>query len=127
MWDKLTATHDRVTPMKQVAWEIQLCLLDLVKLVSMWDHINKMEILHNQILQARGKHLDEDIAITLLLKLPTNYSIFFTSLITSRRLTMITWDKLVPQVLDQEDCNDSVRHGGLQGRAVSVTIEALSI
>ena len=40
---------------------------------------------------------------------------------------MITWDELVPQVLDQEDRNENVRSGGLQGRAASVTTEALAV
>ena len=37
---------------------------------------------------------------------------------------MITWDELVPQVLDQED---HVRSGGLQGRTTSVSKEALEV
>ena len=100
MWDKLAMTHDCVTPMNQVAWEIQLFLLDPAKSSSMREHTNKMEILQNQILNAGEKHSEEDMAITLLLQLPANYFVFFTSLITFGRLIMITWDELVPQVLD---------------------------
>ena len=67
------------------------------------------------------------MAVTLLSQLPESYSVFYTSLITSGRMTMITWDELVPQVLDQEDRNQNVRSGGLQGRAASVTTEALAV
>ena len=63
-------THDLVTPMKQVAWEILLWLLDRAKLSNMREHINKMEILHYKILQAREKHLEEDMVIIVLLQLP---------------------------------------------------------
>ena len=86
-----------------------------------------MELLRDRIVQAGGKHSEEDMAVTLLSQLPKSYSVFYTSLITSGRMTMITWDELGPQVLDQEDRNENVGSGGLQGRAVSVTTEALAV
>ena len=126
MWDKLSSSHDRITPMKRVSWEVQLRMLDPAKSSSMREHISKMEVLRDRIVQAGGKQSEEDMAITLLSQLPVSYSVFYTSLITSGRMTVITWDELVPQVLDQEDRNDSVRSGGLQGRAASATTEALA-
>ena len=105
---------------------MQLRLLDPAKSSSMREHISKMELLRDRIVQAGGKHSEEDMAVTLLSQLPESYSVFYTSLITSGRMTMITWDELVPQVLDQEDRNQNVRSGGLQGRAASLTTEALA-
>ncbi|MCO5592505.1 hypothetical protein L7F22_046508 [Adiantum nelumboides] len=127
MWDKLAASHDRVTPMKRVSWDVQLRLLDPAQSGSMLEHITKMEQLRDRIRQAEGNLTDEDMAITLLSQLPTSYSMFYTSLITSERLTIITWDELVPQVLDQEDRNVSGQAGGLLGWAASVTTEALAV
>lgn len=127
MWDKLSVSNDRITPMKRVSWEVQLRLLDPAKSSSMREHISKMELLRDRIVQAGGKHSEEDMAVTLLSQLPESYSVFYTSLITSGRMTMITWDELVPQVLDQEDRNQNVRSGGLQGRAASATTEALAV
>ncbi|MCO5560599.1 hypothetical protein L7F22_014215 [Adiantum nelumboides] len=127
MWDKLAASHDRVTPMKRVSWDVQLRLLDPAQSGSMREHITKMEQLRDRIRQAEGNLTDEDMAITLLSQLPASYSMFYTSLITSGRLTIITWDELVPQVLDQEDRNVSGQAGGLLGWAASVTTEALAV
>ena len=119
--------NDRITPMKRVSWEVQLRLLDPAKSSSMREHISKMELLRDRIVQAGGKHSEEDMAVTLLSQLPESYSVFYTSLITSGRMTMITWDELVPQVLDQEDRNENVCSRGLQERAASVITEALAV
>ena len=103
--------------MKRVSWEVQLRLFDPAKSISMREHIRKMELLRYRIVQAGGKHSEEDMAVTLLLQqLLESYAVFYTSLITSGRMTMITWAELVPQVLDQEDRNQNVRSGGLQGQ-----------
>ena len=51
-----------------------------------------------------GKKIaSEDMAITLLSQLPAKYSNFYSSLITSGRLNEVTWEELVPMVLDQEE------------------------
>ena len=51
-----------------------------------------------------GKKIaSKDLAILLLSKLPARYSAFYSSLITSGRMTELTWEELVPMVLDQED------------------------
>ena len=61
--------------------------------------------------------LFEDMAITLLSHLPNTYSNFYSSLITSGRMTDLTWEELAPMVLDQEDRfkNDSGSRGGEVG------------
>ena len=88
MWDKLAASHDRVTPMKRVSWDVQLRLLDPAKSGSMREHITKMEHLRDRIRQAEGHLTDEDMAVTLLSQLPTSYSMFYTSLITFLRSSL---------------------------------------
>ena len=45
----------------------------------------------------------EDMAITLLSHLPAKYSNFYSSLITSGRLNEVTWEELVPMLLDQDE------------------------
>ena len=51
-----------------------------------------------------GKKISsEDMAITLLSHLPAKYSNFYSSLITSGRLNEVTWEELVPMLLDQEE------------------------
>ena len=51
-----------------------------------------------------GKQISsEDMAILLLTKLLAKYSAFYSSLITLGRMTALTWEELVPMVLDQED------------------------
>ena len=54
-------------------------------------------------MHAGKKISSKDMAIMLLLKLPTRYSAFYSSLITSGRMTELTWEELVPMVLDRED------------------------
>lgn len=66
-----------------------------------------------------GKKIaSEDMAITLLSQLPTEYSNFYSSLITSGRLNEVTWEELVPMVLDQEE--------RFQQQAQSMSPEALA-
>ena len=51
-----------------------------------------------------GKKIaSEDLVILLFSKLPARYSAFYSSLITLGRMTELTWEELVPMVLDQED------------------------
>ena len=47
----------------------------------------------------------EDMAITLLIQLAklTDYASFYSSLHTNGRMDTITWEELVPLVLDQEE------------------------
>ena len=45
----------------------------------------------------------EDMAIILLCQLPESYGSFYSSLIASGRMTDLTWEELVPMVLDEED------------------------
>ena len=49
MWDKVSVSNDRITPMKRVSWDVQLRLLDPAKSSSMHEHISKMELLRDRI------------------------------------------------------------------------------
>ena len=77
--------------------------LDPSKCASMKEFIDKVQVLHQEIMHAGKQISSEDMAILLLMKLPAKYSAFYSSLITSGRMTALTWEELVPMVLDQED------------------------
>ena len=53
----------------------------------------------------QGKRSSEDMAITLLSQviLDSHFFAFYSSLITSGHLNTITWEELVPMILDQEE------------------------
>ena len=76
--------------------------LDSAKCSSMKDYIDRLQMMNQEIMHA-GKTLSlVDMAIVLLSKLPSRYGAFYSSLITSGRMTDVTWEELVPMVLDQE-------------------------
>ena len=89
--------------MKRVSLEVQMRMLDPSKSPSMREHINKIQGLQQEVLSMGKEISSEDMAITLLSHLPAKYSNFYSSLITSGRLNEVTWEELVPMVLDQEE------------------------
>lgn len=103
IWIHLDQMYNRMTPMKRAALEVQMRTLDSGKSASMRDHIDKLQALQQEILQAGKVISSEDMAIVLLCHLPPRYGAFYSSLITSGRVTDLTWEELVPMVLDQED------------------------
>ena len=103
IWTNLASLFARVSPMKRVSLEVQMRTLDPSKSPSMWEHINKLQSLQQEVLSMGKEISSEDMAITLLSHLPAKYSNFYSSLITSGRLNEILWEELVPMVLDQED------------------------
>ena len=120
IWLHLEQLYDRKTPMKRASLEIQMRSLDPAKSKTLRDHINKLQALQQKIQQARKLISSEDMAIVLLQQiwqLPS-FSAFYSSLITSGRLTDITWEELVPMVLDQAD--------QLSGPAFGTVQEALT-
>ena len=73
-----------------------------------------------QDIAAAGKMISsEDMAIILLCQLPEKYGRFYSSLITSGRMTDLTWEELVPMVLDQEDRFGTTSSG--RGGSVGLT------
>ena len=89
--------------MKRAGLEVSMRQLEPSKFASMKEFIDKVQIMQQEIMHAGKKIASEDLAILLLSKLPARYSAFYSSLITSRRMTELTWEELVPMVLDQED------------------------
>ena len=89
--------------MKWVGLEVSMCQLDPSKCASMKEFIDKMQIMHQEIMHEGKKISSKDMAILLLTKLSAKYSAFYSSLITSRRMMELTWEELFPMVLDQED------------------------
>ena len=103
IWTHLASLYARVSPMKRVSLEVQMRMLDPSKSPSMREHINKLQELQQEVLSMGKEISSEDMAITLLSHLPAKYSNFYSSLITSGRLNEVTWEELVPMVLDQEE------------------------
>ena len=103
IWTHLASLYERVSPMKCVSLEVQMQMLDPSKSSSMRDHINKLHGLQQEVLSMGKKISLEDMAITLLSHMPTKYSNFYLSLITSGRLNKVTWEELVLMLLDQEE------------------------
>ncbi|MCO5577293.1 hypothetical protein L7F22_031120 [Adiantum nelumboides] len=86
---------------------------------SMRDHINKMQELQQEILHMGKLISSENMAIQLLAQLPSRYSNFYSSLITSRRLNTISWDEIVPMVLDQGERFNAGKKPGSEALAGS--------
>ena len=103
IWTHLASLYERVSPMKRVSLEVQMRMLDPSKSSSMQEHINKLQGLQQEVLSMGKKISSEDMAITLLSHLPVKYSNFYSSLITSGHLNEVTWEELVPMLLDQEE------------------------
>ena len=89
--------------MKRAGLEVTMQQLEPSKFASMKEFIDKVQIMQQEIMHAGKKIASKDLAILLLSKLPARYSAFYSSLITSRRMTELTWEELVPMVLDHED------------------------
>ena len=86
--------------MKQARLEVSIRQLEPSKFASMKEFIDKVEIMQHEIMHVGKKIASEDLATLLLSKLPTRYSAFYSSLITLRRMTELTWEELVPMVLN---------------------------
>ena len=89
--------------MKRAGLEVTMRQLDPNKCASMKEYIDKLQIMHQKIMHAGKQISSEDMAILLLSKLTNKYGAFYSSLITSGRMTELLWEELVPMVLDQED------------------------
>ena len=89
--------------MKRARLEVSMRQLEPSKFASMKEFIDKVQIMQQEIMHAGKNIASEDLAILLLSKLPIRYSAFYSSLITLGRMTELTWEELVPMVLDQED------------------------
>lgn len=103
IWLHLDQIYNRMTPMKRAGLEVTMRQLDPSRCASMKEYIDKVQILQQEIAHAGKTISPTDMAILLLSKLPPKFSAFYSSLITSGRVTELTWDELVPMVLDQED------------------------
>ena len=95
--------YNRMTPMKQTSLKVFMRQLESSKCASMKEFIDKVQIMHQEIMHAEKKISSKDMAILLLSKLPARHSAFYSSLITSGRMKKLTWEELVPMVLDWED------------------------
>lgn len=100
IWLHLNQMYNRMRPMKHAGLEVQMRQLDPLKCGTMKDYMDKLQILHQEIMHAGKLISSKDMAILLLSKLPPRYGAFYSSLITSGRMTDLTWDELVPMVLD---------------------------
>ena len=89
--------------MKQAGLKVSMQHPEPSKCVSMKEFIDKVQIMQQEIMHSRKKILSKDMAILILSKLLARYSAFYSSLITSGTMTVLTWEELVPMVLDQED------------------------
>ena len=69
----------------------------------MQDHINKIQAMRREIAAAGKVISSKDMAIILFCQLPDSYNGFYSSLITLGRRTDLSWEELVPMVLDQQD------------------------
>ena len=86
--------------MKRVGLEVSMQQLELSKCASMKEFIDKVQIMHQEIMHA-GKNISfKDMAILLLSKLLARYNAFYSSLITLGRMTELTSEELVPMVFD---------------------------
>ena len=102
-WLLLGQIYSRMTSMKQAGLEVSMQQLEPSKFASMKEFIDKVQIMQQEIMHAGKKIASKDLAILLLSKLLARYSTFYSSLITSERMTELTWEELVAMVLDQED------------------------
>ena len=89
--------------MKWAGLEVSMQQFEPSKCASMKEFIDKVQIMQQEIMHMGKKISSKDLAILLLSKLPARYSTFYSSLITSGRMMELTWEELVPMVLDQED------------------------
>ena len=83
--------------MKLAGMEIQMRMLDLKQTSSVKEHIDRLQLMRQELAEAGRKFSSEDMAIVLLshIWLLPKYSGFYTSLLTSSRTTPMTWDELV--------------------------------
>ena len=89
--------------MKWASLKVSMWQLDPSKCASMKEFIDKVQSMHQEMMHARKKISSQDMALLILSKFLARYSAFYSSLITSRRLIKLTWEELVPIVLDKED------------------------
>ena len=100
IWLHLEQMYNQMTPMKRAALEISMRQLDPAKCSSIKDYMDKLQMMHQEIMHAGKTISSVDMAILLLSKLPSRYGAFYSSLITSGCMTDVTWEELVPMVLD---------------------------
>ena len=103
MWLHLRMTFDRMNPMKRVALESQMWNCDPTKFSFMKEYMDKLQAIHQDIMQV-GKTISyEDMEILLISRLPSWYRAFHSFLIMSWRMLDVTWEDLVPMDLDEEN------------------------
>ncbi|MCO5594455.1 hypothetical protein L7F22_048485 [Adiantum nelumboides] len=116
IWLYFNTMYNRVTPMKLAGMEIQIKNLDLKQSSSVKEHIDRLQLLHQE---AGKKFSSEEMAIVLLgqIWLLPRFSVFYTSLLTSGCTTPMTWEELVPLVLAQDDQHQLMKKGSSEALA----------
>ena len=93
--------YNQMTPMKLAGMEIQMWMLK--KSSSVKEHIDKLQLMRQELSKPGRKFSSEEMAIVLLshIWLLPKYSGFYTSLLTSVGTTSM--DELVLMILAQDD------------------------
>ncbi|MCO5604027.1 hypothetical protein L7F22_058184 [Adiantum nelumboides] len=119
IWLYFNTMYNRVTPMKLAGMEIQIGSLDLKQSSSVKEHIDRLQLLRQDLSEAGKKFSSEEMAIVLLgqIWLLPRFSVFYTSLLTLGRTTPMTWEELVPLVLAQDDQHQLMKKGSSEALA----------
>ena len=102
VWTVLTTLYEMKTPGRIITMETQLLQLRVEDFPSISAFVAKMKELREELAVCGKQISTEDMAVRLLAKLPPAYDSLFSSIVTSPRATPITWEELLPMVMQVE-------------------------
>lgn len=99
VWRILCDLYEMKTPDRIITLETQLLQLWVQDFPSLSAFIAKMKELREELAVCGKSISSEDMAVRLLAKLPERFDSLFTSIVSSVCATPITWEELLPMVL----------------------------
>ena len=102
VWIVLTTLYEMKTPGKIITLEtqpLQLCVEDFPSVSAF---VAKMKEMREELAVCGKSISSEDMVVRLLAKRPSQFDSLFSSLVSAARATPITWDELLPMVMQVE-------------------------
>ena len=102
VWTVLTTLYEMKTPGRIITLETQLLQLRVEDFPSVSAFVAKMKEMREELAVCGKSISSEDMAVRLLAKLPSQFDSLFSSIVSAARATPITWDELLPMVMQVE-------------------------
>ena len=102
VWIVLTTLYEMKTPGRIITLETQLLQLRVEDFLSVSAFVAKMKEMREELAVCGKTISSEDMAVRLLAKLPSQFDSLFSSIVSAARATPITWEELLPMVMQVE-------------------------